>query len=57
MLDMEEFYLRCLADAIERREEARQAGDYQSFRLAELDVQNYQTMLNNAKAHCATATQ
>lgn len=54
---MEEFYLRCLADAIERREEARQAGDYQSFRLAELDVQNYQTMLNNAKAHCATATQ
>lgn len=45
MTHEKEFYSRKLNEAVQRREEAREAGDYKAFALAETDVLNYQTML------------
>lgn len=50
MTHQQQFYYEKLQEAIKRREEAREAGDYKAFSLAEIDVSNYQTMLERAKA-------
>lgn len=43
--DPAEFYRRQIAEAQERMESARQAGDYKNYTDAEQDYQNYTQML------------